>query len=72
MISHKRLIEEITNKPLPISIIIIGIGDDDFENMDILDGDDINIAKRDVVQFVQMNKFIDNDKIKIHKDAQIN
>lgn len=41
---------------LPISIIIIGVGDDDFETMDILDGDTEpltvgdNVADRDIVQ----------------------
>ena len=49
---------------LPLSIIIIGIGNQDFTNMEILDGDekpledsDGNIRKRDIVQFVQFNKF---------------
>lgn len=27
----------------PVSIIIIGIGDGDFTNMDLLDGDDMDI-----------------------------
>ena len=46
---------------LPLSIVIIGIGDADFTNMDILDGDKkplINssgeIRKRDIVQFVEL------------------
>ena len=40
---------------LPLSIIIIGIGEEDFSNMVILDGDEGlsdsegNIAKRDLV-----------------------
>jgi len=49
---------------LPLSIVIIGIGDADFTNMDILDGDKkplINssgeIRKRDIVQFVKFNNF---------------
>lgn len=48
---------------LPISIIIIGIGADDFTNMDILDGDDEplvsnnEVVKRDIVQFVEFRKF---------------
>ena len=49
---------------LPLSIIIIGIGNQDFTNMEKLDGDEIpledsdgNIRKRDIVQFVQFNKF---------------
>ena len=59
---------------LPLSIVIVGIGEDDFENMNILD-DDIKplvnsfgeIRKRDIVQFVKFNTFkeknaIDNGK----------
>ena len=49
---------------LPLSIIIIGVGNADFTNMDILDGDKkalINskgeIRKRDIVQFVPFNRF---------------
>lgn len=48
---------------LPLSIIIIGIGNADFTNMDILDGDEGlwdsagRKAQRDLVQFVPFNKF---------------
>ena len=48
---------------LPLSIIIIGIGNANFDNMDILDGDDGlwdssgRKAVRDLVQFVPFNKF---------------
>lgn len=41
---------------LPLSIIIIGVGNDEFEKMDELDGDDQRIqaggrvAERDIVQ----------------------
>ena len=48
---------------LPLSIIIIGIGKADFSNMNILDGDeglwDVagRKAQRDLVQFVEFNKF---------------
>ena len=49
---------------LPLSIIIIGVGNADFTSMDILDGDKealINskgeIRKRDIVQFVPFNRF---------------
>jgi len=57
---------------LPLSIIIIGIGpggDDGFEEMNFLDGDDEPIVNsknqkcvRDIVQFVDFNKF-NNDPI---------
>ena len=56
---------------LPLSIIIIGIGNADFTNMKILDGDEkplINsygeIRKRDIEQFVKFNKFKDENDIK--------
>ena len=49
---------------LPISVIIIGIGDGDFSKMDVLDADVVPLydtmgrkADRDLVQFVPYNKF---------------
>ena len=52
---------------LPLSIVIIGIGNADFSNMEELDGDEIplinsngEIRKRDIVQFVQFNQFKNN------------
>ena len=60
---------------LPISIIIIGIGDSNFRNMHILDSDneilyDSNkrAADRDCVQFVEFNKF-NNDGIKLAQEV---
>eukprot|EP01129_Flabellula_baltica_P008785 TRINITY_DN351_c0_g2_i1.p1 TRINITY_DN351_c0_g2~~TRINITY_DN351_c0_g2_i1.p1 ORF type:complete len:554 (+),score=123.69 TRINITY_DN351_c0_g2_i1:32-1663(+) len=47
---------------LPMSIVIVGIGDADFSNMNRLDGDDHQLkangkkAKRDIVQFVPFNQ----------------
>ena len=56
---------------LPLSIVIIGIGDDDFSNMEILDGDKITlvnsfgeIRNRDIVQFVKFNDFKDEKGVK--------
>jgi len=53
---------------LPLSIVIIGIGEGDFGNMDSLDGDIIplvnsygEIRKRDIVQFVKFNTFKENN-----------
>ena len=52
---------------LPISVIIVGIGNGDFENMKLLDADDDPLfdkyrrkADRDLVQFVPFNQFKDN------------
>ena len=60
---------------LPISIIIIGIGNANFKNMEILDADngvlmDSNQRKadRDCVQFVQFEKF-NNDGIKLAEEV---
>jgi hypothetical protein len=50
---------------LPLSIIIVGIGNADFDAMNVLDGDDVRLsfngryAERDIVQFVQFRHFID-------------
>lgn len=50
---------------LPLSIIIVGIGDADFSEMDELDSDNTMLtapsgrkAQRDIVQFVPFNKFL--------------
>ena len=58
----KNLIVE--GSKLPLSIVIIGIGNADFSYMEILDGDEEpltsssgEIRERDIVQFVQFNKF---------------
>mmetsp|Transcript_34942 Transcript_34942/g.45060 ORF Transcript_34942/g.45060 Transcript_34942/m.45060 type:complete len:693 (+) Transcript_34942:37-2115(+) len=52
---------------LPLSIIIIGVGDADFSAMDALDSDERlltdqrgRVAKRDIVQFVKFNDFKDD------------
>ena len=48
---------------MPLSVIIIGIGDADFTDMEILDADDNPLVSkgvksgRDLVQFVPYNKF---------------
>ncbi|KAL3085191.1 hypothetical protein niasHS_010260 [Heterodera schachtii] len=48
---------------LPLSIIIIGIGDEDFSKMDELDSDELLlqennlVAKRDIVQFVPFREY---------------
>ena len=54
---------------LPLSVIIVGIGDADFTKMNILDGDEIPLIssdgrkrQRDLVQFVPFNKFEGDEK----------
>ena len=55
---------------LPLSIIIVGIGPGDFSLMDQLDGDKIplentkgEVWKRDIVQFVEFQKFKKGNEI---------
>jgi len=51
---------------LPLSIIIVGVGNAQFDAMDELDGDDVRLssrgryAERDIVQFVPLREFVDN------------
>ena len=54
---------------LPLSVIIIGIGNKDFSNMEKLDGDENPIMARsgkfrarDIVQFVPFSKFVNDPK----------
>jgi len=57
---------------LPLSIIIVGVGNADFQAMDDLDSDDGLMivdgkrAARDIVQFVPLNKFLNKDGNFIH------
>jgi len=44
---------------VPLSIIIVGIGEEDFSKMETLDGDDGEKLGRDIVQFVPYNKYAD-------------
>ena len=60
---------------LPLSVIIVGIGNNDFSNMKILDGDDIPLVSstgqtrmRDLVQFVPFSKF-ENDEKKLSMEV---
>lgn len=62
---------------LPISIIIVGVGEADFEAMDELDSDDVRLsvdglyAERDIVQFVPLNKFLAKDGPFIKSQADL-
>lgn len=53
----------ISASSLPISIIIVGVGNANFSRMDQLDSDEFRLrvdgrfAERDIVQFVPLNKF---------------
>lgn len=47
---------------LPISVVIIGVGDRDFTDMKLLDGDDMG-RERDIVQFVNYRHFKDTPEV---------
>lgn len=53
-------ISSVCTENVPLSIIIVGLGDDEFTNMVRLDGDDIAITAgvKDIVQFVKFNEVI--------------
>lgn len=59
---------------LPISIIIVGVGDADFDDMDELDSDDAHLsingrtAERDIVQFVPLNQFLTGHAVRSQAD----
>lgn len=51
---------------LPLSIVIVGVGDADFSDMNLLDGDDRPLGpgmSRDIVQFVPYRQFRDFPEI---------
>mmetsp|Transcript_43654 Transcript_43654/g.69974 ORF Transcript_43654/g.69974 Transcript_43654/m.69974 type:complete len:913 (-) Transcript_43654:273-3011(-) len=65
----KNLLIYASNNNLPLSIIFVGIGDGKFDFLNELDGDfdpikddKGQVAKRDIVQFVEMNQFLNKDK----------
>lgn len=59
---------------LPLSVLIVGVGDADFSDMRTLDGDEIRLeydgvkAERDIVQFVPLNEVINLSKREIAKE----
>lgn len=62
---------------LPMSIIIVGVGDAEFDAMDELDSDDVRLhvdgryAERDIVQFVPLNKFLSKNGSTIKSQAEL-
>ncbi|XP_040579035.2 LOW QUALITY PROTEIN: copine-8 [Lepeophtheirus salmonis] len=72
MPNTKRAIVEASN--LPMSIIIVGVGNEDFSAMEELDGDKQQLSsgnvtcKRDIVQFVELQKYIKGDKAEWSKE----
>uniref|UniRef100_A0A914HVM8 C2 domain-containing protein n=1 Tax=Globodera rostochiensis TaxID=31243 RepID=A0A914HVM8_GLORO len=67
---------------LPLSIIIIGVGEEDFLKMDELDSDEAllqennMVAKRDIVQFVPFREYYGavqtpNNKLSVQQQSQV-
>ncbi|KAJ8302122.1 hypothetical protein KUTeg_021109 [Tegillarca granosa] len=63
---HQTMQAIVNAASLPMSIIIVGVGDADFEAMNVLDGDEQRLsyngryAERDIVQFVPFREFMNN------------
>jgi len=65
---QKAIDQIVRGSSLPMSIVIVGVGSDDFESMDILDADDIPLysmkykknMESDIVQFVPFREFKNN------------
>lgn len=55
-------IKDIVYNNLPIYIAIVGIGEDNFSNMIMLDGDYVKIAVKDIVHFVRYNSIVSGAK----------
>ena len=60
---------------LPLSIVCVGIGNGEFNFLELIDGDEDplknsknEIRKRDIVQFIQFNNFKNNNAINIGTD----
>lgn len=53
-------IADISKRNLPLSIVIVGLGDEEFSNMVRLDGDELAIRAgvKDIVQFLKMNEVV--------------
>lgn len=65
---QKTIDQIVRGSTLPLSIIIVGVGNDEFENMDILDADEVPLystkykknMEADIVQFVPFREFKNN------------
>ena len=68
---QKTIDEIVRGSSLPLSIIIVGVGSEDFSSMDVLDADDEPLysrtykkyMERDIVQFVPFREFKNNPVI---------
>ena len=73
---QKTIDEIVRGSELPLSIIIVGVGEADFSSMDVLDADDEPLysnkykkhMKSDIVQFVPFSEFR-RDAFKLAKET---
>ena len=73
---QKTVDEIVRGADLPLSIVIVGVGDADFESMDVLDADTEPLYSqkyrkymgRDIVQFVPFRDF-KNDPFRLAKET---
>jgi len=73
---QKTVDEVVAGSGLPLSIIIVGVGSADFDQMDALDADDAPLyskklnryASRDIVQFVPFRD-VYNDPYRLAKEV---
>ena len=73
---QKTIDEIVRGSDLPLSIVIVGVGDADFDSMDTLDADNEPLYSkkyrkymhRDIVQFVPFREF-KNDAFKLAKET---
>ena len=73
---QKTIDEIVRGSSLPLSIIIVGVGEADFSSMDVLDADDDPLYSRkykkymasDIVQFVPYSEF-KNDPRQLAKET---
>jgi hypothetical protein len=68
---QKTIDEIVRGSELPLSIIIVGVGEADFSSMDVLDADDEPLysnkykkhMKSDIVQFVPFSEFKNDPRL---------
>ena len=68
---QKTIDQIVRGSQLPLSIVIVGVGSEDFESMDILDADDVPLysmkykreMSADIVQFVPYREFRGNPQL---------
>jgi len=73
---EKTIDEVVRGSDLPLSIVIVGVGEAEFDSMDVLDADTVPLyskryrkyMSRDIVQFVPFREFR-SDPYKLAKET---